>query len=226
VARIGLLDEGFWPGYFEDADYCYRAREAGYSVRYVPGASLIHHETTSLTDVVSVSRSYHRGRLRFVLKHLPPRRVLDEFVPAEQAYQRAAGQGHAGNLLRPAYLEAIVVAGTLIAARWPDQVSLLEPVLSALQALFQAQLGDTVSLVPPLREFRFRSSVPLIGPLIARIRALWYGVAARWAVRYLIQQQESINQQQDVYVRALIAMSRQMARLAIESDAPQRERTQ
>ena len=84
----------------------------------------------------------------------------------------------------------------------------------ALQGLLLAG-GHT--LVPPLQEFEFRSSVPVIGPLLARLRLLWYSVAARWAVRYLIQQQEAINQQQDVYLHALISMSRQLARLTAAS---------
>jgi hypothetical protein len=43
------------------------------------------------------------------------------------------------------------------------------------------------------KEYRFRSSIPLIGPLVARLRWLWYNVAARWALLYLMQQQEAIN---------------------------------
>ncbi|MBN1639711.1 MAG: glycosyltransferase family 2 protein [Anaerolineae bacterium] len=225
MERVGLLDEGFWPGYFEDADLCYRAREAGYGVRYVPQASLVHHETTSLTDVASISRAYHRGRLRFVLKHVPPERFLDEFVPAEHAYQCERARRLAADVLRPTYLEAMIAACEVIPARWSDQVRLLEPVLDGLQVLFQSSLGDAVSVVPPLREFQFRSSTPVVGPLIGRVRALWYSVAARWAMRYLMQQQEAINQQQEVYVRAVIAMARQMARLATQSARSEQERT-
>ena len=46
-----------------------------------------------------------------------------------------------------------------------------------------------------LHEYGFRSQVPLIGPLIARFRELWNGVATKWYVRPLIQQQNEINQQ-------------------------------
>jgi len=39
--RIGLLDEGYFM-YFEDMDFCRRARVAGYRVGYVPKARVVH----------------------------------------------------------------------------------------------------------------------------------------------------------------------------------------
>ena len=41
VDRIGLMDEGFFM-YFEDAEYCRRARRAGFGVLYWPGAHVVH----------------------------------------------------------------------------------------------------------------------------------------------------------------------------------------
>ncbi|CAG0995499.1 partial N-acetylglucosaminyl-diphospho-decaprenol L-rhamnosyltransferase, partial [Anaerolineae bacterium] len=38
LTRVGMLDEGFWPGYFEDVDFCLRVRKAGYQVLYEPRA--------------------------------------------------------------------------------------------------------------------------------------------------------------------------------------------
>lgn len=40
---IGLLDESFSPGHYEDDDYCYRARAAGYKL-LLAGDVLVHHE--------------------------------------------------------------------------------------------------------------------------------------------------------------------------------------
>jgi hypothetical protein len=61
-----------------------------------------------------------------------------------------------------------------------------------------------------------------LGPLIAGLRALWYGVAARWAVRHLARQQAAINRQyrerieqlegrHRQTVRSLVALSREIA---------------
>jgi len=45
-----------------------------------------------------------------------------------------------------------------------------------------------------LREHRFHSDVPLIGPLIAWARERWNSIATKWYVRPLIQQQSEFNQ--------------------------------
>jgi GT2 family glycosyltransferase len=40
--QIGLLDERFF-AYQEDADYCFRAKRAGWKVYYFPGAQIVHY---------------------------------------------------------------------------------------------------------------------------------------------------------------------------------------
>jgi hypothetical protein len=54
---------------------------------------------------------------------------------------------------------------------------------------------DQLRPMATLQEYRFRSQVPLIGPLIARFRELWNGVSTRWYVRPIIQQQSEFNRQ-------------------------------
>ena len=63
---------------------------------------------------------------------------------------------------------------------------------------------DQLRPTATLQEYRFRSQVPLIGPLIARFRELWNSVSTKWYVRPLIQQQSEINQQ---LVAALVAQA-------------------
>ncbi len=46
IATIGGLDERFF-SYYEDTDYCLRARQAGYKVVVAGDVSLIHHENVS-----------------------------------------------------------------------------------------------------------------------------------------------------------------------------------
>ena len=210
LERVGLLDEEFWPGYFEDTDFCFRVRETGYEVRYVPDSVLIHTETTATGDPLAVSCAYERGRLRFVLKHLPPSRFLAEFVPAEERQHRSLIQGPEGDPLRIAYLGAIPMAARILRSRWQADKGTVEAVLMALQSLHRPPTYRIVDEAPgekkaisPLEEFEFRSMMPVIGPLVAWLRSAWYNVAARWAVRYLIQQQNGINQRQEMYVRSL-----------------------
>jgi hypothetical protein len=76
---------------------------------------------------------------------------------------------------------------------------------------------DQLRATTTLQEYRFRSQVPLIGPLIARFREIWNGVATKWYVRPLIQQQNEINQQLVAALAAQAASLRDVAsRLAVD----------
>ncbi|RME35162.1 MAG: glycosyltransferase family 2 protein [Thermoflexia bacterium] len=223
LQKVGLMDEGFWPGYFEDADFCFRAREAGYKVCYVPSAVAFHAETTSVRDETRLSAYYQRGRLRFILKHLPPQRILTEFVPEEEKYQAPAIRGQESASLPAAYLIAMVLAPSILAERWGANQELIDAVVSAFRRLYESARREEIQkleeemgplsgsfkavkagpslTIPSLQEFQFRSQVPVIGPLIAGFRTLWFNVAARWALRDLIRQQEAINRQQEAINR-------------------------
>lgn len=52
IARIGALDEAFSPVQYEDLDFCYRARAAGFSIWSAPAVELFHfeHTTTAGSD--------------------------------------------------------------------------------------------------------------------------------------------------------------------------------
>ena len=56
---------------------------------------------------------------------------------------------------------------------------------------------DHLSAAGALREYRFASHTPAIGPLIARLRSAWYNVAARWGDRSIIDQQSAYNAEFD-----------------------------
>ncbi len=67
--RLGGLDEQFYPGYYEEIDYCYRARHAGFRVVYQPQAVFYHHGATSLpTSTYRHWSAFHRNRVRFILR--------------------------------------------------------------------------------------------------------------------------------------------------------------
>ena len=46
IERVGVLDERY-PMAYEDVDWCLRAWQAGYRVRYFPIARLVHHESVT-----------------------------------------------------------------------------------------------------------------------------------------------------------------------------------
>ncbi len=220
--QVGLLDEGFWPGYFEDADFCLRVKAAGYAVIYCAAAVVLHQESASWTQRAGMSAAYQQGRLRFLLKQLPPQRFLAEFVAAERAYQPAAVRGLESAALQTAYLTAQVVAPSLLHSGWQADDQTIQQVIQALRELYQSawgeeqqkarQIFDNLSLgrasrgakdtpaaaagsAPVLTEFEFESQTPVLGPLLTAVREMWYNMAARWADRHDRQQQEVINQQ-------------------------------
>ncbi|MEQ8822562.1 MAG: glycosyltransferase family 2 protein [Sumerlaeia bacterium] len=77
IEEVGLLDAGFWPIYFEEIDYCDRARRAGWEIAVVPRSTVIHHESQS-TGRLSPGflAKYHRNRMRYLLKNRDRRGLL------------------------------------------------------------------------------------------------------------------------------------------------------
>lgn len=91
VQKLGGLDERFHPAFFEEVDYCYRARRAGFRVLYQPHAVLYHHETASLPNEWQRGLTYHRNRIRFLLRHWSTQQF--------RSFAHAESQGIQNNLL-------------------------------------------------------------------------------------------------------------------------------
>ena len=68
--QIGPLDEQFSPVQFEDIDYCYRARAAGWRVVYLPSVEMYHFEgmTTVRTKDIGYSGVSARNAVKFKRK--------------------------------------------------------------------------------------------------------------------------------------------------------------
>jgi len=77
LEKVGLLDEGFFPIYFEEVDYCWRVRRAGFQVYYVPSIRIYHYESrTTIKYSSGFFYKYHKNRLRFILKNFNGREIL------------------------------------------------------------------------------------------------------------------------------------------------------
>ena len=55
---LGPLDEQFNPLQFEDIDYCYRARHAGYRVVFLPSVEMYHFENVTSNDTPAINYTY------------------------------------------------------------------------------------------------------------------------------------------------------------------------
>jgi GT2 family glycosyltransferase len=74
--QVGLLDERFYM-YFEETDWCYRMREAGWENWYTPSATVVHRGAHSTSrEPERMSAEFYRSQAQFYRKHYPRRRYL------------------------------------------------------------------------------------------------------------------------------------------------------
>ncbi len=77
ASEVGWLDPGFFV-YSDETDLCKRLGDAGWKILYVPAARAAHHDQMA-QDAAGAERrivEYHRGRDRYLRKHLGPARAL------------------------------------------------------------------------------------------------------------------------------------------------------
>lgn len=207
LVDVGFLDEGFSPFYFEEADFCRRAKAAGYQVLYVPDAVAIHHEGASLSQVQGVRLyAFHKNRLRFVLKHYTIRQFLNDLVPAETTRLEESASAEDLAAARRGYLEAVLSLPELLGSR--ASPAEMAQVRRALAGLREAALRRRITAYGSrpeewyrqeltarqvLQEPGFHSDVPVIGPLLAGFREAWNNVSTKWYVRLILQQQVAFN---------------------------------
>lgn len=72
-AKIGFFDERFFL-YYEESDFCFRAKRAGFKIMYIPSA-VVRHKNAQSTGLGSPLQDYFitRNRMLFASKHLPLR---------------------------------------------------------------------------------------------------------------------------------------------------------
>ena len=109
VQKVGLCDTVYGV-YYEDTDYCYRAKKAGFKILYLPEAK--HYHRMSSTVGKSSSRKLYyekRNRLRFILKNFPPPYMLTAFslhlmllTPLEMSLSLIKGNRQAARTLTSA----------------------------------------------------------------------------------------------------------------------------
>jgi N-acetylglucosaminyl-diphospho-decaprenol L-rhamnosyltransferase len=75
--EVGGFDPDFFV-YSDETDFCKRLGDAGWRILYVPSARAIHHDQMA-QDAAGAERrivEYHRGRDRYLRKHLGPTRAV------------------------------------------------------------------------------------------------------------------------------------------------------
>jgi GT2 family glycosyltransferase len=117
--RAGLLDAGYYPAYFEETDLCLAVRRLGLRVVYVPGACLVHHESTTTGKFTErYYYLYHKNRIRFLLKNFSWRFLLNRSLPMEQEWLGIIAPWEQSVPLNKAYLANIIALPRTLSARW------------------------------------------------------------------------------------------------------------
>lgn len=69
IEQVGLMDEAF-PLFFNDVDWCYRIKQAGWKIYFTPDVQILHHGGASTKQVrLSAIRESHRALEAFYRKH-------------------------------------------------------------------------------------------------------------------------------------------------------------
>lgn len=69
IGQVGVLDETFFM-YGEDIDWCYRIKQAGWQIYYVPQTSIIHYKgASSRRKPYKIIYEFHRAMVLFHRKH-------------------------------------------------------------------------------------------------------------------------------------------------------------
>lgn len=71
LEQVGLLDEQFYPLWFEDVDLCLRLHAAGWTILYSPNAHITHRggHSLQLLGEPQVQEHWYRNLLRYFAKH-------------------------------------------------------------------------------------------------------------------------------------------------------------
>jgi len=78
------FDEKYFPGYFEETDFCIKIKNLGYKVILEPKSVCIHKQASSSGLFSSTFYYfYHKNRIRFIFKNYSFRKFINVFLPSE-----------------------------------------------------------------------------------------------------------------------------------------------
>jgi len=165
--KVGRFDEGFYPAYFEEVDYCYRARRLGFTTAYVPASRLKHlrASTAAARDPVRYVHHQQRARYRFVSKHFDVDEMKGFFafelasIASEQWFAQAVGRVLAAretlSALSEIFARRLEDLGQETKAAHQRQVSVgfaevMHRAFAAAERLGQPQVFETPSQMSPV----------------------------------------------------------------------------
>lgn len=111
LKQVGVFNEIFAPGYYEDVDLCVRLKRKGWQVMYCPSATLKHVESASFTDHAARWTLSHRNRVLFAAQFMTNPHFRQAFEEAELAFLKQEAQQEELRHLSLAYGRAMLSIG-------------------------------------------------------------------------------------------------------------------
>lgn len=191
--QLGGFDEGFFPAYWEEVDFCERARQAGRRVVVTPRAVVVHAEASSTGKYSGEFYGYYlRNRLRYAAKWRDWDALWYTFRPAEYA-RLAAAPLLDRRVAKFVYDQGVPALG-LPTEQERERIRVTGAALRSGQLL----RTDYALIVDQLLEAKrngVHSEVIFTSRFgaLAMLRTLWNNVATRWYVRPNFDQQTRHN---------------------------------
>ena len=204
LQTIGCLDEDFSPFYYEETDFCLRARAAGFKIMYAPQSVAIHHESMTFKKYSRpLFHNINRNRLLFLLKHLPAAEFLGAFVPAEKEFLHECPLAEQLQTMYQIYVEMLLQLDLVLQPRGlQDRTAVFMDVLVDLAATAVSRIP--ISYQPPRQtDLIAKATLPrqpmpsgnsALGRVAARGRQWWGNIATRWLLQEVKIQQSTFNQ--------------------------------
>ena len=208
--QLGGFDEGFYPAYWEEIDFCERVRAAGLQVIVAPAAVVRHAEASSTGKYSAEFYGYYlRNRLRYAAKWRTWNELWHTFRPAEHA-RLATAPLLDRRVARAVYEQGVPPLSLLDAAERARVRAFGAGLRSgALPADSYGAILDQLAAAEANSVHRETAFSSRFGAL-ARFRRTWNDVATRWYVQPNFDQQTRYN----------LAMQRAM-QVFVEQEAAQ-----
>jgi len=142
---LGGFDESFYPVWFEDVDFCKRAKEAGYKLVYEPSVQARHTGGHSVRALPGECRElyWYVSLLRYASKHFRPLgfRLVSAAVVAGAVPRALTGiVAGGGAALAATYCRVMRFAGgCLVSGRFPELPGPLRRQIAAVSSLTEAR---------------------------------------------------------------------------------------
>ncbi len=141
IQRIGLLDEGFTPLYFEDTDWCLRASFCGYKTACIPKTALIHRHGSSAKTLRQRNNEFYfkRSWIRFFLLNFKPRAVIKRLLRYEAAALVACFVDRTPNRNLPLKARLDYPKLVLLSKAWATNLRNLKDILAKRRQRFRCR---------------------------------------------------------------------------------------